>query len=335
MPAPSVDVGIMTQTLEKVLNLFQGGADNVQSGGTGLLSVLITIEIVWGGLMWSFTDATMVMRNFLKKLIFVGVFAFLVLNWTSVANTILDGFIWGGNQVAGGRVPVGVMRDPSRIVKGGLQATQFLWGMAADLSLFDGENVLIVLIMGVVGLVTLGLYFMIAIQVYMTLLEFYIITAFGVLFIPWGVNSHTKWVAERYMGAIVAQGTKLMVLTAIVGVLYPVLSSMQLSQDPTFSEVMSLCFGTATIAFVVWRAPSVAGGLMSGSANLDAVDAMGTAASAGAMIGGSAGVMAAKSASTVSTVGGGGLGEQSGGNGGAASAAAAASAVSKGSSVTK
>src|SRR5690554_3892855 len=152
-------------------------------------------------------------------------FTFLVLNWPSVANTILDGFIWAGLEVGGAGSSISLMRDPSQILSEGMEATVNVWKNMADISFFQSGAIVYVFI-GLVGIAVLIMYFLIAMHVFMTLLEFYIIAAFGVVYIPWGVNQHTKWIAERYFGAIVAQGTKVMVLSALLGVIYPILNSL-------------------------------------------------------------------------------------------------------------
>lgn len=295
-----LDMSIMTTTLNAILAVFEGGAGRVQSGGVGLLSVLIGIEITWAALMWAL-EAQLPFRSFLKKIVFVGMFAFLVLNWTTVANTILDGFIWAGMEVGGAGTNLGLMRDPSQILNDGMMATAMLWEGASDVS-FWGPGIVIWIAMVVMCLAALVMYFLIAIHIFMTLLEFYIIVSFGVIYIPWGVNRHTKWIAERYFGAIVAQGTKVMVLTALLGVVYPILRSLQLSADPSFQDVMSLAFGVGTITFVVFRAPSIAGGLMSGAATLHAGEMMGAAAAGGATV--SSGVMTAGGAAAALVTGG-------------------------------
>jgi type IV secretion system protein TrbL len=347
MADPVLDTSIMTHTLEKILGIFEVGAGTLGAGGAGLLSVLITIEIVWGGIMWSFLDANGAFRQFLRKIVLVGIFAFIVLNWTTVANTILDGFVWAGAEVGGGHVPISLMRDPSQILDLGMAATTNIWKQIGEVSLLESGTIGLMLLMGIVGFVTLILYFLIAMQVYMTLLEFYIITAFGTIFIPWGVNSHTKWIAERYLGAIVAQGTKLMVLSALVATVFPVLKALHLPEEPSWYQAISLMFGTGTIAFVVMRAPQMAGGLMAGSATLDAADAMSTAktvGTAGAAVAVSAGSAAATGGATagagLATSAGavakaaGSVASGSGGGGANGSVGSGGSAAESGSSVT-
>jgi type IV secretion system protein TrbL len=272
MNTADVDVGIMTEILNAILGVFEAGAGAMGGWGVGLLSTLVAIEITWAGLMWAFLDADQALKAFLKKMVYVGVFTFIVLNWPAIATAILEGFYGAGEQVGGG-FSMGQMRDPSGIVQDGMLATQPIWEDVADVSFMDGGIFTSILLM-ILGLVIVALFWVLGIQIFMAVVEFYIVAAFGVLFIPWGVNKHTKWISERYFGAILAQGTKLMVLSALLGVMMPLVDALKLTEGPTFGEAVSATVGIATMAFVTWRAPAVAAGLMSGAASLELGDAI-------------------------------------------------------------
>src|SRR5690554_4648705 len=131
LSAISLDMSVMTTTLNAILNVFEVGAGKLQSGGAGLLSTLIAIEITWAALMWAL-ESELPFKSFLKKIVFVGMFTFLVLNWPSVANTILDGFIWAGLEVGGAGSSISLMRDPSQILSEGMEATVNVWKNMAD-----------------------------------------------------------------------------------------------------------------------------------------------------------------------------------------------------------
>lgn len=313
MDPAQIDTSIMTRTLEAILAVFKGGAGRVQDGGVGLLGTLVAIEMCWGGIMWALSENDEVMRRFFRKLILVGIYTFIVLNWTSVANIILDGFVWAGGQAGGTNVPIDRIRDPSTILDLGTTATLNVWKEIGETSVWSSQLLTTVLI-GIVALGVLMLYFLLALQVYMAVLEFYIVAAFGTIFIPWGVNRHTKFVAEKYFGAILAQGTKLMVLAALVTAIMPIVENLKLPQNPQFYEVISLFFGMGTVTFVTWRAPNMAAGMMSGSASLHAseaaesgVSAAGTVATGAAtagvakMVGGSSGGQDGESSVTSGT----------------------------------
>jgi type IV secretion system protein TrbL len=237
----------------------------------------------------------------LKKIVYVGVFTFIVLNWPAIATSIMRTFYEAGEKIGGG-FDMGAMRDPSSIVQDGMLATQPIWESVADVSFLDGGIFTSILLM-IVGLVIVILFWVLGMQIFMAVLEFYIVASFGVLFIPWGVNKHTKWIAERYFGAILAQGTKLLVLSALLSVLMPVVEALSLTEGPTFGEAASAMVGIATMAFVTWRAPAVAAGLMSGAASLELGDAIAVGSSAKS----SAGAAAKPAAQSVGSAGKGAL----------------------------
>lgn len=306
MDSEQVNTGIMTEVLNTILTVLSGGADSLGENAIGLLSTLIAIEIVWAGLMWALgTDNFF--RRYLTKVIKVGMFAFLTLNFSEIANTILDGFIWAGLELGdggsgfGGELTIQDVQDPSAIIENGFLATAELFDQVTD-SGFAMSGLVEDMMLGFVGLTILVLYFIVALQVFITLVEFYLIASFGVIMVPWGVNKHTAFIAERYFGAILAQGVKLMVVIALLSIVMPVINGMVLPEDPSFSDVMSLAFGMGTMAFLIWRAPNVASGLMTGSANLSASDAVGMGM--GAMAAGKAGGMAVGGAAASVATGG-------------------------------
>ena len=296
----SVNTGVMTEVLNTILTVLSGGAESLGENAIGLLSTLIAIEIVWAGLMWALgTDNFF--KRYLTKVIKVGMFAFLTLNFPMIVNVILDGFIWAGLELGGSGLSMDKVQDPSAIIEYGFMATASVWDQVLDSGI--GISGLVEdMMLGFVGLTILVLYFIVALQVFITLVEFYLIASFGVIMVPWGVNKHTAFIAERYFGAILAQGVKLMVVIALLSILLPVINAMGIPEDPSFSDVMSLAFGMGTMAFLIWRAPNVASGLMTGSANLSASDAVGVGM--GAMAGGkAAGVAVGGAAASVASGG--------------------------------
>ncbi len=290
----AVDTGIMSRVLNHCLDVFAGGGEALGAGAVGILSALIAIEITWAGLMWALgSGGEEVIRQYLKKVVHIGVFAFITLNFASLATIIMDGFIWAGVEIGGGSFSISMVRDPSKIIDMGFAATFSIWESITEIGILE-TGLLASLLMGFIGFIVLILYFIVALQIFMTLVEFYLITAFGVIMIPWGINKHTAFIAERYFGAILAQGVKLMVVVSLVGLLMPVLSGLTLGPEPSLTDGFSLMFGVATIGFLIWRAPSVASGLMSGSANLSASDTIGMGVeSAGAAAAGGAAIASA------------------------------------------
>lgn len=293
-----MNTGIMTDTLTSILAVLENGASTLTGGAAGVLFVLAAIEFAWMGILHAL-GAGDIFQSLVRKVIHVGMYVFIVTNFASLANTITEGFLWAGAQVGGGGVSMDVMRNPSAILMRGMFATAEIWESIDSVSIMDG-GIVSALIMAVVGLAIMMLFFVIALQVFIALVEFHVILGFGVIFIPWGVNKHTSWITEKYLGAVVSQGVKLMVLATLIGIVMPVINKLQLPAEPTFSGAMGMLFGVGTMAYLVSRAPAVASGLMSGAASLSAGDAAGSAMQAGSTIANVAAAGASGGASAVS-----------------------------------
>jgi len=113
----------------------------------------------------------------LQKTLLIGLFGFFVANWPMLINTVLDGFIWSGFTAAGSTPAAGlaVVKDPSSIVAQAFIVT------AADRS-EDQRSFLVrrwiaFLCMGGLTFLPSLAFFMLAIQIFVTYLEFYLVAA--------------------------------------------------------------------------------------------------------------------------------------------------------------
>ena len=61
-------------------------------------------------------------------------------------------------------------------------------------------------------------FFILAIQLFVTLIEFKLTTLAGFVLIPFGLFGKTAFLAERVLGNVVSSGVKVLVLAVIVGI---------------------------------------------------------------------------------------------------------------------
>ncbi|MCE4517962.1 type IV secretion system protein [Xanthomonas hortorum pv. vitians] len=116
----------------------------------------------------------------------------------------------------------------------------------------------------------------------LTQVEFALVAVLGLILVPWGISNHTAFLAEKAIGAVIAQGVKLMVLSFIIAVYGPVLNTFALSPAPPLMVTWLLAGSAIVMAIIAVHAPAVAGGLLSGSPSLTAGSAAGVAIGAGA-----------------------------------------------------
>lgn len=113
---------------------------------------------------------------------------------------------------------------------------------------------------------TIGLlaFFFIAIQAFVTYLEFLLITSVGLILIPFGVFRPTAFLAEKTFGAIVGFGVKLMVLAVILSVTNKLMSSLAVPDTLTWQNGFNFVLISLALAFLSWHAPSTALALLHG-----------------------------------------------------------------------
>jgi type IV secretion system protein TrbL len=121
-------------------------------------------------------------------------------------------------------------------------------------------------------LIIVGCFFVMACQICLAVIEYYLVVTLATCLIPFGVSSHTKFIAEKAIGASVAVSVKLMVLSFLVALIQPVLGQIHFSGggDIKMNELMAMILVSGLLACVVWLAPGLAADLLAGSPSLGA-----------------------------------------------------------------
>ena len=159
----------------------------------------------------------------------------------------------------------------------------------------------------------------IAVQIFVVLIEFKLVTLAGFVLVPFGLFGRTAFLAEKVLGAVIASGVKVMVLAIIVGIGASLFSEFNSASEgqPTLEEVLAMALAALTLLGLSIFGPGVAAGLVSGAPQLGAGAAVGT----GVLVGGMAMAGAAGAQMVASGIASGVAGGGAGGGAGAAAAA--------------
>ena len=158
--------------------------------------------------------------------------------------------------------------DPSRLAGYGLDATEPLTQKLADLGMTDLSDLIV---FGFGYLAIMACFLIMAINVFLAVLEYYVFAALAGIFLPFGLLAPTKFLAEKAIGAVVSASVKLMVLGLVTAIIDPVLSSIHFAgPEITFNELWSVFLTVCALMFLCWKAPSLAGSLLGGSPHLGA-----------------------------------------------------------------
>jgi type IV secretion system protein TrbL len=284
----NADTGILTTLLNAFLTVFSAGPGHLAPAAARLLFLMAGIELTLAGIWWVLKGEN-VLVGLLQKTLLLCLFAFFVANWPTLINTVLDGFVWAGFTAGGSSPAAGaaLIKDPSSVIAQAFVVTQPIENEVSSLSWYSIGSLIL---LGWSYIFTILAFFMLAIQVFITYLEFYLVAALSLILVPFGVFKHTAFIAERAFGSVVSFGVKLMVLSFIIAAASPVLSAIILPAVPTLQQAYMVMLAAMAIAFLSWHAPGIAAGMISGGPSLTAGSAAGFVASStlGALAGAAA-----------------------------------------------
>ena len=299
-----MEFNTLTTTLTNFIGVFQGGYSRLQPIISGLLAALAGIDIALIGFWWALGGGER-LTEVIKKVLFLGFWLWFTMSFQANAKAFVDSLITAGLTAGGQAGGYNLLLDPSRIAGYGLTATEQLAKALDDISITDLGDMFI---FGISYLLIMAAFLVMAIQAFLAVLEYYLITAVAGVLVPWALLPQTKFLAEKAIGAVVAAGIKLMVLAFIIAVTNPVLASIHFSgPEIKLNELWSVLLTTGAIAFLSWHAPSLAASLLAGSPSLSAAGVAQNLTSSAMMAAGVAGGMVAVTRAAVggtSTMGG-------------------------------
>src|ERR1700743_2181170 len=125
--------GVIDQFLETFTSYSDSGF-GLLGGEVGYLaSTLAAIDITLAGLFWSWGADEDVLARLIKKTLFVGVFAFLIGNWSSLASIVFNSFARLGLKASGTGLSSADFLRPGKIAQVGLDAGRpILFGLGAE-----------------------------------------------------------------------------------------------------------------------------------------------------------------------------------------------------------
>jgi type IV secretion system protein TrbL len=323
-----------------VIDNFLGVFTSYIDSGFGLLggevafiaTTLIVIDVTLAALFWSWGADDDIIARLVKKTLFVGVFAYIIGNWNNLARIVFESFAGLGLQASGTGFSAQYLRRPGRVAQTGLDAARPLLESISDLMgpiAFFENFIQIACLLFAWALVLLA-FFILAMQLFITLIEFKLTTLAGFVLIPFGLFGKTAFMAERVLGNVISSGIKVLVLAVIIGIGSTLFSQFTAGfggQTPTIDDAMAIVLAALSLLGLGIFGPGIANGIVSGGPQLGAGSAVGTGLVAGGMV--LAGAAAAGLAAR------GGAAALSGGatalRGGAAAAGAASAAYSMGS----
>lgn len=254
-----------------------------------LAATLIGIDVTLAGLFWALGGDQDVMPRFIRKILYVGAFAYIIGNFSALAGIIFKSFAAAGVTAGGGTLTADGLLKPGTLAEAGWEAAwpllQQINGMTGPVGFFVNFGTIIILLIAW-SLVVLA-FFILAIQIFVTIIEFKLTTLAGFVLVPFALWNRTSFLAERVLGNVVSSGVKIMVLAVIIGIGSNFFQQYAHSLDantPDIVKALTLVLAALTLFGLGIFGPGIASGLVSGAPQLGAGAAVGTALGAGGVL---------------------------------------------------
>lgn len=272
-----------------------------------LASTLIAIDITLAGLFWALSaEGEDVIARLIRKTLFIGAFAFLITNWSQLAQVIFQSFAVLGLKASGAALGPDQFLHPGKLAQVGIDAGRPILDAVSKMGGFPGffEHFVQIIILLIAWIVVIASFLVLAIQLFVTLIEFKLTTLAGFVLVPFGLFNRTAFLAERTLGAVMASGVKVLVLAVIVGIGSTLFGEFTqgFPADPSLDDALTVVIGALTLLGLGIFGPGIAAGLGSGAPQLGAGAVVGTGLAVGGI--GVAGAAAVRAMAGVAGAGG-------------------------------
>lgn len=302
--------GFFSSILTYFKNHLVAGGKNLMPIAISLSLLLMTIQIAT---TWTLYEGQLRMFELIKEVIRFSFILFLIYNFKYLADTFIEGWMYFGGIASGiftyasdaKAIAKAPYYDPSRLVDMGWVCISQVF--AKGTSVVHPINSLLILVCGIVAYI--GVVF-IALQVTITLLEYYMVTCLGVILLPFGLLRYTHFLYNKLIQGIFTFGIKLMVVYFIAGLggkvlidlgtavsennasdtaarvmeagnrdieglITPEMAGMITgtgisANSVNFGDVLNFMLLFIIMGYLVWKIPSLVAGMISGSPQMEA-----------------------------------------------------------------
>ncbi len=301
------DVTVIDRFLNTFSRYIDSGFGLLQGEVAFLTATLIVIDMTLAGLFWAMGHASGqgedVLAKLLRKVLYVGAFAYIIGNFNMLAGIVFRSFAGLGLTASGSSLSMGNFLQPGRLAKAGIDAGTPILKQINDLTGFPEVfvNLAPIVVLFIAWFIVVLSFFVLAVQLFVTLIEFKLTTLAGFMLVPFALWNKTAFLAEKVLGNVVSSGIKVLVLAVIVGIGSGLFAEFKVHpSEPSLDHALVIMLASLTLLALGVFGPGIATGLVSGGPQLGAgamvgaaVGAAGAAVAVGAAAAGVGGAVAA------------------------------------------
>jgi type IV secretion system protein TrbL len=249
-----------TQALQTLIHGVLAGHSQMGEAASKLMWSLVTIEVVLVGLWTAFGEEQV--SSLFKKLLGLGIWIWIIQSFPRIAHALVEGLATAALRAGGGGDDFSIMLDPSAIMARGLTTTEpFLEFVQAIPTINVGNKIVYYLCY----LAVVWMYIWMGWCIFYPVVEYYIFVVLGTLLMPFAINRHTRFLADKAINMVVGSGIKLMVLGFLLALIQPVLAQIQFKNPAEWNELFSIMFSVGALGYLLYKAPQAAMSMVQGS----------------------------------------------------------------------
>ena len=294
------DVSVIDRFLDVFSRYIDSGFGLLHGEVAFLTATLIVIDMTLAGLLWAMSHATGqgedVIAKLIRKVLYVGAFAYIIGNFNMLASVVFRSFAGLGLTASGSSLSMANFLQPGRLAKVGIDAGAPILDQIKQMAGFPEVfiNIMPIVVLFFAWLVVIVSFFVLAVQLFVTLIEFKLTTLAGFVLVPFALWNKTAFLAEKVLGNVVSSGIKVLVLAVIVGIGSGLFSEFNIpaGSEPSIDRALVIMLASLSMLALGIFGPGIAAGLVSGGPQL------GAGAMAGAAIGAAGTAVAVGAAAT-------------------------------------
>lgn len=299
------DVAVIDRFLDVFSRYIDSGFGLLHGEVAFLTATLVVIDMTLAGLFWAMSQATGqgddVIARLIRKVLYVGAFAFIIGNFNPLAGVLFRSFAGLGLTASGSGLTQAQFLQPGRLAQVGIDAGRPIMEQISEMTGFPETfaHLDTIAVLFLAWLVLIVSFFVLAVQLFVTLIEFKLTTLAGFVLVPFALWNKTAFLAEKVLGNVVSSGIKVLVLAVIVGIGTGLFAEFRTppGAEPSIDHALTIMLAALAMLGLGIFGPGIATGLVSGAPQLGAGAAAGTAlGAAGLAVAGGAAVASAGSA---------------------------------------
>lgn len=222
-----------------------------------LFYILAALEIAFFGLMWALRQQEMI-GAFLIKIIKLGFIFFIISHYRYILSILVGGFAGLGLGASTPQVTA-LIFNPDKIWSFGFDSSISLLQLAVQ---YGTTNMGMTMIYLILGFGLLFMFALIAAQVLILVISFYILSLLALILLPFGTLTFTQDLSYRSLQGVLRAGARIFAFVVVLGIGTGILANLHaeaFSATTTLDQPLGLFFATFIITLLCYVMPIYTG----------------------------------------------------------------------------